>query len=133
MARPHKNRQIASSPTVTVYKPAGVPARELTWQTLAIDELEAIRLADAEGLDQAEVAERMGISRPTVSRILIRARRTIATALTQGQALQIEGGPVEIAERGGPGGGRGPGRQRGPRGRGNGPHRGGGRRRRGQP
>jgi predicted DNA-binding protein (UPF0251 family) len=128
MARPFKNRQIATPPAATVYKPAGVPASELTWRTLAIDELEAIRLVDAEGLDQSAVAERMGVSRPTVSRIVARARATIARTLTQGQALQIEGGPVEIASRRGQGA-----RRRGQgRGRRAGRRRGGGARRRGQ-
>ncbi|MFP4140569.1 MAG: DUF134 domain-containing protein [Planctomycetota bacterium] len=116
MARPFKNRQITAGPAATVYKPAGVPAGQLQWQTLALDELEAIRLADADGLPQEEIAERMGVSRPTVSRILTRARRTIAQALTRGEALQIEGGPVEFSA-GGPQGGRG-GRGHGGRGHG---------------
>lgn len=125
MARPFKNRQITAGPAATVYKPAGVPAGQLQWQTLALDELEAIRLADADGLAQEEIAERMGVSRPTVSRILIRARRTIAQALTRGDALQIEGGPVEFSAEGPQGGRRG----RGHGGRGHGGHNGRGRRR----
>lgn len=123
MARPFKNRQITAGPAATVYKPAGVPAGQLQWQTLALDELEAIRLADAEGLSQEEIAERMGVSRPTVSRILARARRTVAQALTRGDALQIEGGPVEFSTgvrqggRRGHGHGNGGGRGHGGRGR----------------
>jgi predicted DNA-binding protein (UPF0251 family) len=90
-----------------VFKPAGVPAHGLVWQRLALDEYEALRLADYEGLDQAGVAERLGVSRPTVSRILEAARRTVAKALVEGGALAIEGGPVVFAPPpGGPGAGR---------------------------
>jgi predicted DNA-binding protein (UPF0251 family) len=90
-------RFIAHRPPVTVFKPAGVPARGLQWQHLTLDEYEALRLADCEGLSQEEAAERLGVSRPTVSRILEAARRTVAQALVEGQALAIEGGPVQWA------------------------------------
>ena len=100
---------------MTVYKPAGAPARTLQWTRLALDEFEAIRLVDGEGLDQQAAAERMGVSRPTVTRILGSARRKIAGFLTCGQALAIEGGPVVAAPAAtamGPGLGRGMGRGR---------------------
>jgi predicted DNA-binding protein (UPF0251 family) len=99
---------------VGVFKPAGVPARELAWVGLGLDEYEAVRLADYEGLTQEGVAERLGVSRPTVSRILTAARRKIARAFVEGQALTIEGGPVRFAPFGVPGGpGRGRRRRRG--------------------
>ena len=79
---------------MTVFKPTGVRARELDWTTLSLDEFEAIRLVDGEGLDQEAVARHMGVSRPTVTRILGSARAKIARVLAQGQALAIEGGPV---------------------------------------
>lgn len=61
---------------------------------LTLDEAEAIRLADFEGLYQEEAAQRMGISRPTFGRILESAHRKIAEALISGKLLRIEGGPV---------------------------------------
>ncbi len=94
MPRPRLQRIVSGQPVVTVYKPAGVPAGDLQWVTLTLDEFEAIRLVDGEGLDQEAVAERMGVSRPTVTRILACARGKIAQFLTQGQALIIQGGPV---------------------------------------
>ncbi len=113
MPRPPKRRTIAHRPPATVFKPAGVPARGLQWVSLGLDEYEALRLADAEGLSQEEVAERLGVSRPTVSRILAGARRKVARAFVEGQALAIEGGPVRFAPpAGGPAGGRGPGGRR---------------------
>jgi len=94
MTRPVKQRIIEGLPVASVYKPAGIMARDLEWTTLALDEFEAIRLIDAERLDQETVAARMGVSRPTVTRILASARSKIARVLVQGQALAIEGGPV---------------------------------------
>ncbi len=97
MPRSKKPRTIAHRPPVAVFKPAGVPARQLVWITVRLDEYEALRLADGEGLEQEEVAQRLGVSRPTVSRILESARRKVAEALSQGHALAIEGGPVRFA------------------------------------
>lgn len=97
MPRSKKTRLIEGSPPVSVFKPAGVPARSLGRVTLRLDEYEALRLADYEGLKQEEVAERLGVSRPTVSRILVTARRTIVAAFVEGKALFIEGGPVRLS------------------------------------
>ncbi len=73
------------------FKPAGIPLRELEEIVLAADELEAVRLADCEGLQRVEAAGRMRVSRPTFDRILKRARGKIAGALVNSRALRIEG------------------------------------------
>ncbi|MBN1435970.1 MAG: DUF134 domain-containing protein [Sedimentisphaerales bacterium] len=114
MPRPFKNRCINAQPTSVVYKPAGVPARQLEWVTLALDEFETIRLLDHVGLDQEKAAVEMGVSRPTVTRIYASARKKIADAIVNGQAICIEGGPVIEASvsRGYGGCGRGQGRGR---------------------
>ena len=72
-----------------VYKPRGRPLRDLAEATLPLDAFEALRLCDAEGLDQTEAAERMQVSRGTVQRLLVEARRTVAAALAAGRALRI--------------------------------------------
>lgn len=95
MPRPFKHRQINAQPISVVYKPAGIPARELEWITLHLDEFETIRLLDHQGMDQQQAAEVMGVSRPTITRIYSSARKKIATALALGQAICIEGGPVQ--------------------------------------
>jgi predicted RNA-binding Zn-ribbon protein involved in translation (DUF1610 family) len=59
---------------------------------VTVDEYEAIRLADMEGLYQEKVAEMMGVSRQTVGRILQSAHKKIAEALVHGKAIRIEGG-----------------------------------------
>ncbi len=76
------------------FKPIGRRAAELEVETLRLDELEALRLADLEGLYQEAAAERMGVSRPTFARILARARSTVARALIDERLLVVGDGPV---------------------------------------
>jgi uncharacterized protein len=85
-------------PKVTYFKPRGIPLIHLEESSLEMDELEAIRLADYEGLYHTEAAERMGISRATFGRIIESAHRKVAIALIEGKALRIEG---QIAGNGG--------------------------------
>jgi len=101
MSRPRKCRWITSEPSVTLFKPRGVPAAELETVVLAVDEFEAIRLKDLEGLDQEEVAAKMNVSQPTLHRILESAHKKTADSLVHGKALVIEGGNymVRIGER----------------------------------
>lgn len=94
MPRPHSCRRIAARPGATVYKPAGIRACELEWLTLGLDEFEALRLADRDGLHHEAAAAQMGISRATFGRIVESARRKVAEALSTGKALQIAGGNV---------------------------------------
>jgi predicted DNA-binding protein (UPF0251 family) len=94
--RPRKRRILTHTPRPAIYKPAGVPLDGLKQVTLLHEELEALRLADLEGLTQSEAARRMGISRSTFQRIVTQARRQVAQALIEGHALQIEGGTFEI-------------------------------------
>ena len=98
MARPKNCRQISALPGYSLFKPMGVPARSLPEVTLTVDEFEAIRLADQQGLYQEEAATRMGVSRQTFGRIVDAARTKIATALVEGYAIRIEGGEVRIAD-----------------------------------
>lgn len=100
MPRPCCSRIIARLPDVVYFKPAGIPLRDLAERVLPLDEFEALRLADVDGLPQLEAARLMGISRQTFSRILGRARHAVATSLTQGLALRIEGGKVELSAPG---------------------------------
>ncbi|MCG6895196.1 MAG: DUF134 domain-containing protein [Desulfobacteraceae bacterium] len=120
MPRPRKCRRVGRVPVHTFYKPQGVPLEGLKGLTLTVEGLEALRLSDAEGMEQAAASERMGVSRPTFSRILAEARSVVARALSSGWALHIEGGHYRVAENGTadpppPGGSRGRGRGRGRR------------------
>lgn len=95
--RPPKCRQVEFLPDVTYFKPAGIPLRILEEVCLSVEEAEAIRLKDIEGLEQGQGAARMHVSRPTFQRILSSARYKIANALLNGKAIKIGGGNFEIA------------------------------------
>jgi predicted DNA-binding protein (UPF0251 family) len=84
-------------PNVTSFKPAGIPLRVLEEVRLSVEEAEAIRLKDLEGLEQEQGAEKMNISRPTFQRVLTSARQKMADALLHGKAIRIKGGNFEIA------------------------------------
>ncbi len=99
MSRPQKCRCVAAHPDVVFFKPAGIPMSRLDEISLTVDEYEAIRWADDEGLRHNEAAEKMGVSRPTFTRILARAHQKIATALVNGKALRINGGNYRVVER----------------------------------
>jgi predicted DNA-binding protein (UPF0251 family) len=99
MPRPINCRRITGEPGARVYRPAGVPACRLEWLKLTLDEFEALRLADLDGLHQKQAATRMRVSRQTFGRIVENARRKVARALSSGMALSIEGGPVCTAGR----------------------------------
>ena len=94
MSRPRCYRRVAGKPTAAVFKPMGIPTRRLEETVMTLDEFEAIRLADLNGLYQEEAAGAMEVSRPTFSRMIESARRKLADALVHGKALRIEGGPV---------------------------------------
>ncbi len=94
MARPVCPRRVRGEPRSNHFKPAGVPARELEEQLLTLDEFEALRLCDLEGLYLEDAAGKMEISRPTLSRVLESARKKVADSLVNGKALKIEGGSI---------------------------------------
>ncbi len=96
MPRPCCMRHIGFRPPAGLFKPAGVPACALEQVTLALDEVEALRLADLNGLHHEQAAAEMEISRPTFSRIVEEARRKVADALIHGKALRLEGGAVRM-------------------------------------
>ncbi len=96
MPRPVSPREIEEPPESTWFKPTGIPMKDLQEVVLTFDEIEAIRLADAEGLYQEQVAELMKVSRPTIGRILASARQKIADALVHGKAIRMEGGTIQI-------------------------------------
>lgn len=102
MPRPRNCRRIGCMPQANYYKPRGIPLSALQHINLTYDELEAIRLADLEGLYQEKAAEKMNISRQTFGRIIESAHKKIADALVNGKALSIEGGTIEMDNIAGP-------------------------------
>lgn len=90
--RPRCPRRIENEPAVSYFKPRGVPLREMDIVVLSLEELEAVRLIDLEGLEQEGAAQRMGISRRALWEDLQNARRKISEALVKGKAIEIKGG-----------------------------------------
>src|SRR5512135_431167 len=99
MGRPKKCRWVETEPGVTFFKPRGIPLRALEQTTITVDELEAMRLADFQEMTQEEVAQKMQVSRPTVTRMLARAHRAVADALVHGKAICIEGGDYRLGQQ----------------------------------
>lgn len=98
MSRPKYCRSIAGIPNRNCFRPKGIPSALLEEVVLTLDEYEAVRLADFEGLYQEQAAAMMHVSRQTFGRIIATAHRRIADVLINGKALKIEGGEVSFAE-----------------------------------
>jgi predicted DNA-binding protein (UPF0251 family) len=92
MPRPRKPRNCRQYHGDRVFKPRAMPMGELDVIELRLDELEAMRLCDVEGHDQAGAGERMGISRGTVQRLLKSGREKLARAVIESSALRIGNG-----------------------------------------
>jgi predicted DNA-binding protein (UPF0251 family) len=97
--RPKKTRWIKCTPKERCFRPLCKPADKLGGVILTLDEFEAIRLYDVEGLQQKEAAGKMRISRPTFSRIISSAHNKIGVALVDIRAIRIEGGCCKVRRR----------------------------------
>ncbi len=89
MPRPRKQRCCRRYQADRVYKPQGIPMSQIKTAVLSLDQFEAVRLCDVEGLDQSEAGRRMGISRGTVQRLLYSARKLTAEAILNNDAIVI--------------------------------------------
>ena len=96
MPRPKKERVVYQPPLYSEFKPQGVQRNELEPLSLELDEFEAIRLADYEGMDHNEAALEMDISRSTFTRLIENARRKMSRFLIEGRYLRIEGGNIHF-------------------------------------
>jgi len=96
--KPKKNRFVEQPPAVTYYKPQGIPLYQLEQVVLNVDEFEAIRLVDYEGLHLENAARQLNVSRATCARIIDSAHRKIGTAFTHGHAIRIEGGSFVLGK-----------------------------------
>ena len=99
MARPTKCRKVEFLPETTYFRPLKEGTSSLNKDgdnieevILKVEELEAMRLKDIEGLTQQECADEMGISRQTFQNVIDNGRKKIAIALTEGRAINIKGG-----------------------------------------
>ncbi|MGB9866972.1 MAG: DUF134 domain-containing protein [Bacillota bacterium] len=98
MPRQPKPRSVAFFPYVKHFRPAEVSVEDLEEEVITLEELEAMRLKDLEGLDQDACAEKMGISQSTFQRLLAGARFKVARALVVGRGIRLEGGNYQLAD-----------------------------------
>ncbi|MFH1876263.1 MAG: DUF134 domain-containing protein [Candidatus Omnitrophota bacterium] len=97
--RPKKTRWIKCVPQVRCFKPLCKSLRRAGKVYVSLDEFEALRLADLEGLDQVNAAAAMHVSRPTFSRIVSAARKKVADGLVNIKVICIEGGCCKIKRK----------------------------------
>jgi len=97
--RPKKTRWVKCKPGERCFRPQCASSKKLEGVYMSLDEFEAIRLADFEGLKQEDAAGRMRISRPTFSRIITSAHNKVADALVNIRAIKIEGGCCKFKEK----------------------------------
>ena len=90
MVRPRLCRNVKFNPQVNYFKPQGIPVRCLEVVQMSLEEMEALRLKNLEGLEQTEAAKKMNTSQSTFARILASACQKTADALINGKAIRIE-------------------------------------------
>ncbi len=90
MVRPRLCRNVKFNPQVNYFKPQGIPVRCLEVVQMSLEEMEALRLKNLEGLEQTEAAKKMNTSQSTFARILASANQKTADALINGKAIRIE-------------------------------------------
>ena len=95
MARPRKCRRICRYPETLAFHPESGAREEIL---LAVEEFEALRLMDREGLSQEETARRMNVARTTVQQIYASARKKLADALVEGRSIRIGGGDFALCQ-----------------------------------
>ncbi|MDD5603669.1 MAG: DUF134 domain-containing protein [Eubacteriales bacterium] len=105
MARPVKWRKVEYIPNVQYFAPDDAGGDVPDENIIRIEEMEAVRLKDLEGMEQEDCAVKMEVSRQTFQRILGTARSKITDSLVNGKAIRIEGGnytrnicPVKCAD-----------------------------------
>lgn len=92
MPRKQKQRRVFLPPRIEGFKTIGFDDSESI--ELNLDEIEAIKLLDYEGLNQHDVSILMNISRPTLTRIYDRARKKVAAAIVEGKNINFKGGNI---------------------------------------
>ena len=97
MPRPRKCRKVCCLPKTKGFTPLS-SAKDAAPVCLSVDEYEAIRLIDKEGLSQEECSLKMEVARTTVQQIYTDARKKIALALVDARPLRIQGGDYRLCD-----------------------------------
>ncbi|AIO19174.1 hypothetical protein KQ51_01297 [Candidatus Izimaplasma bacterium HR1] len=81
-------------------KPVGIEASKIERNMLNLDEFEALRLVDYEGLSQIEAADDMQVSRATIQRLLQTGRKKIIEAILLNKAIEVKNDIKDIKLKG---------------------------------
>lgn len=98
MPRPCKRRRICAKPICCKFSPESGKKHSTDCIVMTLDEYEAIRLIDYEGLTQEQCAKQMNISRTTVQSVYSSARQKTAQCLVEGAELNIDGGDYFLCD-----------------------------------
>lgn len=82
------------------YKPLGIPQQDLAVTSIDLDEFEAMRLCDLDGLSQIEAADVMHVSRATIQRLLASGRKKMVHAILNHHGFNINNSIKHIKLRG---------------------------------
>lgn len=96
MPRPKKKRKVNNPPQMHGFKPFGIAFCDTEHVVLQYDEYETIKLVIYDKLPQDIAADRMEVSRPTLTRIYNSALSKIGQAFVEGKAIIIQGGEFEF-------------------------------------
>lgn len=86
--------------TKRIYKPQGIPTTKLNTTKMNLDEFEAMRLVDQEGLSQIDAANKMQVSRATIQRLLEKGRKKMVEAVLYNHVLEIDNSIANIKLKG---------------------------------
>ena len=99
MSRPIRNRKVLQPPQMDGFKPFGMMQCKREGIEIQLDEYESIKLALYDKLSQDEASEKMGVSRPTFTRVYNRGLEKIAKAFVEGLFIEFNGGNVEFQDK----------------------------------
>ncbi|WP_166967419.1 DUF134 domain-containing protein [Yeosuana marina] len=98
MPRPKKKRKVNNPPKMLGFKPFGIAFCETENIMMQYDEYETVKLVIYDDMPQDEAADKMEVSRPTLTRIYNSALKKIAQAFVEGKSIMIKGGNFEFED-----------------------------------
>jgi predicted DNA-binding protein (UPF0251 family) len=96
MPRPKKKRKVNHPPKMLGFKPFGIRLCSTEHAIMQYEEYETVKLVIYDNLSQDAAAERMEVSRPTLTRIYNSALKKIGQAFVEGKSIIIKGGDFEF-------------------------------------
>lgn len=98
MSRSKTRRTVCELPRFIRFLPTGCERSAEGAIEMTVEEYEAVRLIDREGLTQEECANYMQVARTTVQQIYNEARKKISLMLVEGKPLLIKGGDYRLCD-----------------------------------